>query len=83
MSNTKTRPTPPISDDNEPINHDRAGWAQQTLNAFMAITGVDADTALHDLLCDLMHFCRFNTVDFSDELEDASVAFEREVADTE
>jgi hypothetical protein len=80
MNTPSTRPKPFISDDNEPINHDRARCAQQTLDAFRSITGTKEE-ALHDLLCDLMHYCRFNEIDFFDEIEDAGSVFRKEVAE--
>lgn len=38
-------------------NDDRAEWAEEALSAFQATTGTDDETAIGDLLCDLMHLC--------------------------
>lgn len=43
--------------DPEGMNEARAQWAGEAIEAFKAITGADDDTALKDLLCDLMHLC--------------------------
>lgn len=41
----------------EPTNTDRAEWAEEALQVFMKRTGSDIDTAVGDLLADLMHWC--------------------------
>lgn len=36
-------------------NVERAAWALHAVRAFQEVTGSDDETALGDLLCDLMH----------------------------
>lgn len=38
-------------------NNDRAQWAEAAVLAFIAETRSEPQTALYDLLCDLMHYC--------------------------
>lgn len=42
--------------DPDGINDERSLWAGKALDTFQELTGSDDDTALGDLLCDLMHF---------------------------
>ena len=49
----KTTPTP----DPDGQNEDRAAWALHAVKAFQEATGSDDDTAIGDLLADLMHLC--------------------------
>jgi len=43
--------------DPDKLNRARADWAVAALHSFMHETGSDADTAVGDLLGDLMHAC--------------------------
>ena len=49
--------------DPEGMNDDRAAVAYSALEAFQCLTGIDPkdDTAVSDLLCDLMHWCDRNS----------------------
>jgi hypothetical protein len=53
-------------------NADRANWAETALAAFMAETGTERSDALADLLCDLMHWCDREALEFEGELRRAS-----------
>ena len=44
----------------DPTNRDRASWAANALDTFQSETGADAEDAVSDLLCDLMHLCDTN-----------------------
>jgi hypothetical protein len=47
--------------DPEDQNEDRAAWAEAALETFRERTGTDYETALPDLLCDLMHWADRNS----------------------
>lgn len=47
----------PLPPDPEGMNNDRAEWALEAIEAFRSVTGAEYDTAIYDLLCDLMHLC--------------------------
>jgi hypothetical protein len=64
--------------DPENMNGDRAEWAAAALRHFQCCTGTDYDTALVDLLGDLMHWCDRNGVDFEDELSRARRHYDAE-----
>jgi len=50
----------------EVTNETRAQWAEETLDTFRAITGVDTDEdAVADLLADLRHYCDANGFDYA------------------
>lgn len=42
---------------NAPNNNKRAKWAESALRHFNKMVGGDMENALHDLLCDLRHYC--------------------------
>ena len=49
------------------MNRERAQWAQHALETFSRETrmdGEDAETILHDLICNLGHYCCVNDLDF-------------------
>lgn len=52
--------------DPEGMNNQRAEWAGEALRKFQRDTSCDEDdeTVLGDLLCDLMHWCDREKVDF-------------------
>lgn len=50
--------------DPEGMNDRRAAWAASALSVFMHVTGTHPDTALPDMLCDLMHWCDRNEWSF-------------------
>ena len=64
--------------DPEGKNDDRAAWAASALAAFSQATGADEDTALGDLLADLMHWCDRNNFDFDAALDRAHWHYEAE-----
>jgi hypothetical protein len=72
-----TKPLPP---DPEEMNDDRALWAAVALHRFQQETGTDDETALGDLLCDLMHWCDRNDSDFDASLSTARMHYEAETA---
>lgn len=61
---TQTKPSPVYPPDPEDMNPARADWANVALAAFRVKTGTDAEDALSDLLCDLMHWADYNGEDF-------------------
>jgi molybdopterin-guanine dinucleotide biosynthesis protein len=66
--------------DPEGKNDDRAGYAGTALSAFATATGMVAaneepETILHDLLCDLMHWCDRNGVSFDAKIADAATTY--------
>jgi hypothetical protein len=65
------------------MNADRAKWAQAALRAFRKATGADAEEALGDLLCDLMHWSDRNNFDFEAALDRARMHYEAETAGEE
>jgi hypothetical protein len=54
-----------------PTNAERAGWADEALQAFIARTGVDCEDSLADLLADLMHWADKSGLSFTGELRRA------------
>lgn len=50
-------------------NDNRALWAEKALLAFRKITGTEAEDAVSDLLCNLMHFCDRDGQNFRREFE--------------
>ena len=70
-----TKPLPP---DPENMNDKRAQWAAAALREFGRITGTDDEDALGDLLCDLMHWCDRNDMDFEAALWRARCHYEAE-----
>jgi hypothetical protein len=63
----------------EPTNEDRAARAAQILDAYDAFEAGDSETAIRDLLTDLMHHCRIEKIDFSIEYRSAQEAYNSEV----
>ena len=54
----------------QPLNSDRAEWAEAALLTFMEQTGVDGDReAVSDLIADLGHYCDRHQLDFIPLLE--------------
>ncbi len=59
-------------------NKDRSGLAQQAVEAFATATGMEAEpeeAVIGDLLCDLMHYCEQNGVEFDDCLGSARMHY--------
>ena len=55
-------------------NTDRANWAGQAIQTFVQSTQTereDPQTVISDMLCDAMHWCDRNNVDFDKALVDA------------
>lgn len=70
--------TNPLPADPEGMNDQRAAWAAASIRCFQKQTGTDRDTALLDLLCDLMHFCDRNGFDFDHELARGRLHYKEE-----
>lgn len=69
--------------DPDNMNEDRAKWASVALLAFMEETGTEAEDALCDILCDLMHLAdrrRDGEDDFEAALRRARGHYEEETA---
>ena len=71
-------PQPRLPADPENMNGKRAQWAEAALTKFKSLTGTDDDTALYDLLADLMHWCDRHAVTFNDELDRARAHYDAE-----
>lgn len=72
--NIPVRPEDPgwvIPPDAENMNQLRASWAAQSLTRFREVTGTDAEDAVADLIANLMHYCDYNRIRFSYELNRA------------
>lgn len=70
--------TNPLPGDPENMNSDRASWASAALREFQRVTGTDDEDRLGDLLCDLMHWCDRNDLDFDAALSRARMHYEAE-----
>jgi hypothetical protein len=73
--NTSSTILPPDPDGR---NEMRAFFAGQVLKRFRALTRVDHDDALCDLLVNLMHYCDRHGFGFQRELERATWHYEAE-----
>lgn len=62
---------PELPPDPDGKNDDRAAWAAAALAKFMEVTGTDDESAVGDLLADLMHWADRNNFDFDAVLEHA------------
>jgi hypothetical protein len=71
-------PRPALRPDPDNMNRKRAKWAESALSQFQSLTGSDDDTALLDLLCDLMHWCDRRALTFNDELDRARAHYDAE-----
>ena len=60
-------------------NYDRVGYAQQALELYPF--NEDPDSAIVDLLANLMHYCQANSHDFEAELKTARMHFGAENED--
>jgi hypothetical protein len=63
--------TDTLPPDPEGMNDDRAEWAGEAIETFMARTGTDFEDSLGDLLADLMHWCDRQSFDFNLALDRA------------
>jgi hypothetical protein len=61
-------------------NDARAQWASAAFTAFMEATGTDLEDAPIDLICDIMHWCDRNSMDFSTVMERARMHYHAETA---
>lgn len=64
-----------------PTNRDRAHWAEDALDHFARLVGQedeDLETNATDFLCDLLHLCDFENLDFDVILERAKGHYEEE-----
>lgn len=69
----------PLLPDPDGMNNKRACWANDALRLFSELTDADLyDEALGDLLCDLMHWCDRNNVDFELALNRARGRYTKE-----
>jgi hypothetical protein len=66
--------------DPEGMNDDRAEWAAAALDHFQCTTGTDYESAIVDLLCDLMHWCDRNDSDIEAALSVARMHYEAETS---
>ena len=66
--------------DPEGKNDTRAGWGEQVILRFEALTGCDREDALADMLCDLMHWCDRNGLDFARQVERAEYHYQCETS---
>jgi hypothetical protein len=57
-------PVVPLPPDPEGMNDARSGWAARAIRAFREATGTDEESALVDLLADLMHWDDRHHTDF-------------------
>lgn len=71
-------PQPALPPDPDNMNGKRAQWAEAALSEFKSLTGADDDTALYDLLTDLMHRCDRHALTFNDELDRARAHYDAE-----
>jgi hypothetical protein len=67
-------------------NDERAEWAAESIRTFARVTCMDTaneddDTILGDLLCDLMHWCDREGIDFDAVLGAARENYGAETAD--
>ncbi len=70
----------------EPCNADRAEWATTALERFCRVTGLSLkddgpDTAVSDLLADLMHYCDQEGIDFDECVDRGRCHYEEEKAE--
>lgn len=66
--------------DPEGMNDRRAEWAGHALAAFMSQTGTDSNSAVTDLLCDLMHLADREGTDFTADLQRARLHYDAETS---
>jgi hypothetical protein len=64
-----------------PTNLERAEWAEASLRHFQRSTGTDDNTALSDLLCDLMHCADVRKYDFDAAIDTARMHYQAECAE--
>lgn len=69
-----------------PTNVNRAAWTLNALDVFAHETfgqleHEDAETVLSDFLCDFMHLCRVNGLDFDELVDRGRGHFDREKHD--
>jgi len=65
----------------DPTNIDRATWAADALRTFREATLTDAEDALGDLLCDLMHWADVVGENFAETLLGAQNTYAAEIAE--
>ncbi len=69
--------------DPDKMNGARARWAEYAIDAFGRATDMDTDgedreTMMGDLLCDLLHWCDHNFVNFDERLAAATSHYRKE-----
>lgn len=63
-------------------NHERAKWAQKALDAFAEacrMVGEDTEIVISDLLCDMMHLCNFEQINWNACIDRASGHYKEEL----
>lgn len=66
----------------EPNNRDRAEWAREALDGFIAETGNASGTTdehVSDLLCDLRHLCDAEGVEWAAMIRRANMHYRAEI----
>lgn len=68
----------------EVTNRQRADWAGEAVQTFKRATGLDRsgdddETALHDLIVDLRHWCDSKGLDFDGKCEASQAAYHQEL----
>jgi hypothetical protein len=71
-------PEPALPPNPENMNSKRSQWAEAALSKFKSLTGADDDTALYELLANLMHWCDRHAVTFNDDLDRARAHYDAE-----
>jgi hypothetical protein len=61
------------------MNDRRANWAAAVIALYRALSGSDSESALPDLLGDLMHWCDCNRADFDNALYYARDYYKMEI----
>lgn len=70
-----------VPPDPEKMNDERARFADNAINAFVRVSGCDAENSLGDLLCNLMHWADRKNFDFEAALERAQRNYGEETLD--
>jgi hypothetical protein len=75
---SQTHGTDGLPSDPEGMNDSRAEWATYALEAFISQSGTDRESAMTDLLCDLMHLADRMGTHFQGELDRARMHYSSE-----
>ncbi|EAQ81497.1 hypothetical protein [Blastopirellula marina] len=77
---SQTHGTDGLPSDPEGMNDSRADWATYGLEAFISQAGTDRESAMTDLLCNLMHLADRTGTHFEDELDRARMHYSCETS---